>query len=235
MVRQIASLAILTALAAAPLTAFAAKYTVTPTFVGAFTNDGSFTPIPGRSLYSFLPAILQFDFIVSTSDFAADQYGFANGVFTIETSGLTNTSAPGWNPSPIPNVDSNGATPGGVVPLLSDNADLAAQDLKDILIGVATPLTTNPAVDPRYQFGRGTTANYNAGTAYFDYQGGLFWMTTAFTQASALYRDGLTNRYIGLVDADALLPVATILTIPEPSTGVLMALALAGVAACRRA
>lgn len=218
-------LAVLAILVAAPVAGEAATYTVTPAYAGAFTNDGTFTPIPGYEVGSRLPAILQFDFLVSTSGFAADQYGFANGVFTITPRPIvTNTSAPGWNPSRIsriPSVDSNGARPGGVVPLLADNADLAAQDLKDILIGVATPLTTDPAVDPRFQFGRGHFANFNVGSAYFDYNGGYVgfggeYVTATFTQASALYRDGTTNRYIGIVDY--------VYVVPEPATCLMAAI-----------
>lgn len=218
-------LAILAILVAAPVARGSATYTVTPVFAGAFTNDGTFTPIPGYELFNIRrPAILQFDFLVSTGDFAADQYGFANGVFTITPHRyLTNTSVPGWNPSPIPNVDSNGARPGGVVPLLADNADLAAQDLKDILIGVAIPLTTDPAVDPRFRFGQGTTANFNVGSAYFDYNGGFIfdnYVTARFTQASALYRDGTTNRYIGIVD------YVYVPTVPEPATCLMAAIGM---------
>jgi hypothetical protein len=224
-------LAILAILVVAPVAGEAATYTVTPAFAGAFTNDGTFTPIPGYNIYTRQPAILQFDFLVSTSGFAADQYGFANGVFTITIPPyLTNTSAPGWNPGVIPNVDSNGAVPGGVVPLLADNADLAAQDLKDILIGVATPLTTNPAVDPRFQFGRGTTENFNVGSVYFDYNGGIVgeFVSARFTQASALYRDGTTNRYIGIVD------YVYVPTVPEPAMCLMAAMAMV-CAAVRRA
>jgi hypothetical protein len=212
-----------------PLAASAATYTVTPVFVQAFTADGVFDPIPNYNFFSGVPAVLQFDFLVSASGFAADQYGFANGVFTITTpSNLTNTSVPGWNASVTPNVDSNGAVPGGVVPLLSDNLDLAAQDLKDILIAVATPLTTNPAVDPRFRFGQGTTANYNAGTVYFDYSGVFIGqgVTAKFTQASALYRDGATNRYIGLVDPS--------FNVPEPTAALLAGLGLIGAVGSRR-
>lgn len=216
---------------------FAATYSVQPVFVGAF--NAAFEPIAGYDIGNTgnVPAVLQFDMIVNTSDFVLPQRGFANGVFSVNLgSGLSNTSAAGWNPSPIPNVDSNGATPGGVVPLLSDNADLAAQDLKDILLGVATPLTTNPAVDPRFNFGRGTTANYNAGTVYIDYAGGTTSFTAAFTQVSALFQDGTLARYIGTVDPNGSLPVATvdIVGIPEPTTCVLAGLALVGVAARRR-
>jgi hypothetical protein len=222
-------LAILAILVAAPVTGEAATYSVTPVFVGAFTNDGTFTPIQGWSPWgSSGPVVVQYDFLVNVSGFAADQLGFANGVFTITPHLMTNTSAPGWNPSAIPNVDSNGATPGGIVPLLSDNADLADQDLKDILIGVATPLTTNPAVDPRFRFGRGTTANFNAGTAYLDLPYGPafgFGIEVQFTQVSALYQDGAANRYIGLVDAGASLPVASIRFYPpEPASGMLLAI-----------
>jgi hypothetical protein len=220
-------LAILAILAVAPVAGEAATYSVTPVFAGAFTNDGTFTPIPNYDYGSRQPAILQFDFLVSTSGFAADQYGFANGVFTITPRPIvTNTSVPGWNPSHIPNVDSNGALPGGVVPLLADNADLAAQDLKDILIGVATPLTTNPAVDPRFRFGQGITANFNVGSAYFDYNGGYVgfggeFVTARFTQASALYLDGTTNRYIGIVDYVYEPPVY-----PEPTTCLMAAIGM---------
>jgi hypothetical protein len=219
---------------------FAATYSVAPSFVGAFSTDGTFTPIAGYELTSGTPAILQFDMIVNTSGFVAPQQGFANGVFSVELgAGLSNTSAPGWNPSPIPNVDSNGATPGGTVPLLSDNADLAAQDLKDILLGVATPLTTNPAVDPRFKFGNGTTANYNAGTIYVDYAGGTSKtsLTAGFTQVSALLQDGALARYIGVVDANASTPLASVdigPAIPEPTTCILAGLALVGAAARRR-
>jgi hypothetical protein len=224
-------LAILAILVAAPVAGEAAKYTATPVFAGAFTSDGTFTPIPNYG--GRVPAILQFDFLISVSDFAPDQYGFANGVFTITPHRyLSNTSAPGWNPSPVnPTVDTNGATPGGLAPLLADNADLAAQDLKDILIGVATPLTTNPAVDPRFRFGRGTTANFNVGSAYFDYNGGFIfgdYVTARFTQASALYRDGTTNRYIGIVD------YVYVPTVPEPATCLMAAIGMV-CAAVRRA
>jgi hypothetical protein len=215
---------------------FAATYSVAPAFVGAFSTDGSFTPIAGYELNSGIPAILQFDMIVNTSGFDAPALGFANGVFTIGlSSGLSNTSAGGWNPSPIPNVDSNGATPGGVVPLLSDNADLAAQDLKDILLGVATPLTTNPNVDPRFKFGQGTTANYNAGTVYIDYAGGAQELTAGFTQVSALFQDGAAARYIGTLDANGNMPLfVQAIGVPEPTTCVLAGLALVGAAAHRR-
>jgi hypothetical protein len=225
-------LAILAILVAAPVAGEAATYRVAPTFVGALDFD--FQPIPGYDVYSRQPAILQFDFLIYTGDFAADQYGFANGVFTISTRGLSNTTLPGWYPSPIPNVDSNGAAPGGRVPLLSDNADLAAQDLKDILIGVATPLTTNPAVDPRFRFGQGTAPYFNAGSVFFDYQGGLFVVWSGFTQASAIYRDGAGNRYIGLVDPLATRSVALRANmLPEPATAAFVVMAILG-AAVRR-
>jgi hypothetical protein len=215
---------------------FAATYSVTPVFIGAYTTDGSFTPIADYSLSSGVPAVLEFDMAINTGGFDAPALGFANGVFTIGlSSGLSNTSAPNWNASPIPQVDSNGATPGGLVPLLADNADLAAQDLKDILLGVATPLTSNPAVDPRFQFGRGTTANYNAGKVYIDYAGGLQTLTAGFTQVSALLQDGAAARYIGVLDANGNMPLATqVIGLPEPTTCVLAGLALVGVAARRR-
>jgi hypothetical protein len=232
-------LAILAILVAAPVAGEAATYTVTPVFAGAFTNDGTLTPIPNYNygfFFSMAPAIWQFDFLVSATGFAADQFGYANGVFTITPElGITTSSMPGWNPSAIPNVDSNGATPGGVVPLLSDNSDFAAQDLKDILIGVATPLTSNPAVDPRFRFGQGTTANINVGSVLFDYRGGFYRFRAGFTQVSALYRDGSTNQYIGIVDALATRPVAVITNIlPEPATGAFAVIAILGAAVLRR-
>jgi hypothetical protein len=213
-----------------PLTSSAAVYTVTPVFVQAFTADGAFDPIPGYDLFSGIPAVLQYDFLVSADGFAPNQYGFANGVFTINLIGnLSSTSAPGWNPSFTPNVDTNGAAPGGLAPLLRDNMDLAAQDLKDILIGVAFPLTTNPAVDPRFQFGRGPFANYNVGTTYIDYAGGgPASLTAQFTQASALYRDGTTNRYIGVVD-----PLFGVYYVPEPTAAMLAVLGMIGVVQSR--
>lgn len=214
----------------------AATYSVVPQFAGAL--NAAFEPIAGYELGSGVPAILQFDLIVNTSDFALPQRGFANGVFTITLGdGSTNTTAPGWNPSSIPNVDSNGAAPGGVVPLLSDNADLAAQDLKDILLGVATPLTTNPTVDPRFNFGRGTFANFNAGSVFVDFAGGASSITAGFTQVSALFQDGTAARYIGTVDPNGTMPTTTVdfgNAIPEPTTCVLAGLALVGVAARRR-
>jgi hypothetical protein len=214
-----------------PLTSSAAVYTVTPVFVQAFTADGAFDPIPGYDLFSGIPAVLQYDFLVSADGFAPNQYGFANGVFTISMGGnLSNTLAPGWNQSFPTVVDTNGAAPGGLAPLLRDNMDLAAQDLKDILIGVAFPLTTNPAIDPRFQFGRGPFANYNVGTTYIDYAGGPASLTAEFTQASALYRDGATNRYIGLVD-----PLFGVYYVPEPTAAMLAVLGMIGAVQSRRA
>lgn len=224
-------------LSMSPLAASAAIYTVTPVFVGALSPT-TFELIPGYDPLNGYqrPAILQFDFRVSVGNFAADQYGFANGVFTITPHPyLTNTTVPGWNPDVIPNVDSNGSTPGGIVPLLSDNADLAAQDLKDILIAVATPLTTNPAVDPRFRFGQGARANFRVGTAFFDYSGqgfvledyGVEFVIAKFTQASALYRDGTTNRYIGVVDP--------FFNVPEPTAAMLAVLGMIGVVQSQRA
>jgi hypothetical protein len=223
-------LAILVGAVMAPLASSAAVYTVSPVFVQAFTADGVFDPIPGYDLSSGIPAVLQYDFLVSADGFAPNQYGFANGVFTIYLSGnLSNTSAPGWNAASTYPVDTNGAFPGGNLPLLSDNMDLAAQDLKDILIGVAFPLTTNPAVDPRFQFGRGPFANFNVGSVYLDYTGGIAEVTAQFTQASALYRDGSTNRYIGLVD-----PLFGVY-VPEPTAAMLAVLGMIGVVQGRRA
>lgn len=220
---------------------FAGTYSVTPVFAGAFSTDGSFTPIAGYDPLSTVPAIVQVDLLLNTGGFGAGELGFANGVFTVEFEGggLSNLSVPGYQASPVnPTVDSNGPTPGGQVPLVTDNTDIGdTTDLKDILVGVATPLTTNPAVDPRFKFGQGGTANFLLGSIFVDYNGqGKNFVNVGFTQASYLGTDPNAARTIGVVDANANMPIGALQigNIPEPTTCVLAGLALVGAAARRR-
>jgi hypothetical protein len=227
------ALALTLVLAAAQ--SYAATISVEPVLAGAFTTDGTFTPIDNFDPANPVAAVLQFDFLVSTGGYSAPEVGFANGVFTVTLENLTpNGDVPGFQPATIPTVDSNGALPGGVVPLLSDLADLAAADLVDILVGVATPLTTNPNVDPRFKFGQ--TA-FNAGSAYVNYSGvGAATISAAFTQVAALTLDpSQAGRYLGTVNPNSLMPSGSVtIGVPEPTTCILAGLALVGAAARRR-
>jgi hypothetical protein len=239
-------LAILAILVAAPVAGEAATYSVTPVFVGAFTNDGTLTPIPGYSTFSSQAVVLQFDFVISVAGMGAPEAGYAGGYFTIKAFNLTNTTKPGWFPSPIPNVDTNGAVPGGIAPVVAANADRGAQDLANIYVGIASPLTTNPAVDPRYRFAQsGPLENYNAGSVFFDFDGGIFFgMAVGFSEVYAFYQDGALQRYVAATDGDAIRPLAYVFQplefefprslTPEPAAAVLVAIGMV-CAAVRRA
>lgn len=210
--------------------ASAAKITAIPSFAGAFDPVSS-APIDGYDpLTATTPAVIQFDVLVSIEDLAADEFGLANVFFSAGFEGGYSDIGAGWNAfTPIPIVDSNGPAFGGNVNLWADNADFGAADLKDIAFGVATPLTTQPAVDPRWNVGK--TAPQNVGFIYalYDGTGGTFSITP--TQGSVLRANGngevaSSTVFVGGTYGEAV--------IPEPTTCILAGLALVGVAAGRR-
>lgn len=208
----------------------ASTFSITPTVIGFFDDAFGALPDYDDTDPTSGPAIVQVDFALTFSDPTDASLGFGNIAFDVELlEGLTeNGLAPGWQ-AINPQVDTNGAIPGGLLPLFANNGDFGGADLKDIVVGVAAGLNTGSAVDPRVRVG--VAQPEAVGTLFLDYAGGGVFakLMATPTQAGSILDGGELRQE----SAPSLLGGSVTLGVPEPSTCILAGLALVGFAARR--
>jgi hypothetical protein len=104
---------ILTVGFAAPVAA--ATYSVIPELAGAFSDDGSFTPIAGYDPTSGQPALLQIDFTVVADTPIPTPY--VATIFNIELAGeLDDSTVPGFQKTPLGDCPSGFICPTDPIP-----------------------------------------------------------------------------------------------------------------------
>lgn len=252
---------IMSVLAIAAVAVFAANVdaaviSVQPSIAGYF--DTAFNPIPapasrpgGGTDNTGAPTVVAVDIHLSVQSLDAGEDSLGTAAFTIAHSGNPgflgqiepNVDVGGYAAYPYPNVDSNGALPGGSVPLFANNADLgtSSTDLVGILVQMATGAFTN-AADPRRNVGEpdGVTLPSGdslaspvlLGTAYLTWNGlGAVNITLDPVQVSAKLTNG--QFLAGTAPPSAVLTIGN--DIPEPSSLMLLGSCLAGVVLRRRA
>jgi hypothetical protein len=137
----------------------AAVISVQPVVAGYFTSDYyPIPPIPPRHNPG-VPIVIQIDVYLEVLSLEPGEDSFGSVEFSFLPSppwlysGIVADVA-GWGGAFHPNVDSNGSTPGGNVPVFVFNGDLTGNmwDLKNIQVRMATGAFTNP-VDPRRNIG----------------------------------------------------------------------------------
>lgn len=214
----------------------AIQITLTPSVVGAF--NAAFEPIalPDITTNPGFSAVYQVDFGITVTNVVAPESGFANVGFNIGLTNLTADSS-GWAPNTA-TVDSNGAAPGGVVPLFATNVDGGTVgDLQGILTSIAGGVTL--AADPRRTVGQASgPAGHVPGPALI----GSIFVTWDGVSPATLNTNGVlfsvnstTGSFADLgPGAGATINFGGGATIPEPSTMVMGGLSLIGLAFRRR-
>jgi hypothetical protein len=226
----------------------AAVINVQPRIVGIL-DAATFAPVPGavftdkqyvKEASVTTPVVAQVDIYMNVESLGAGEDSFGTAAFTVTYNGVTGATvipdpeAGGYAANPIPNVDSNGAAPGGLVPLFATNADLGAdsQDYIGILVQMATGAFTN-AADPRRSVGEAGSSLGSPillGSAFFEWNGlGIANLTLNPVEVSAkdttgLYVQGTASPVIGV----------TLIGVPEPGTMAMAGLSVLGLAFRRR-
>lgn len=117
------------------ISANAATYKLQPKFVGAFSLDGTFSPIPNYFDNPSEVALVQVDFLLTFESMVPNQ-AFGSINFDINFSDYQDSHAIGWAAN-NPTFDFNGAAPGGVAPLFAINEDSGdPTDFKSIQVSV---------------------------------------------------------------------------------------------------
>jgi hypothetical protein len=127
--------------------------------IGGYYDADDFSPLPFW-LPCCDPVVVQVDVYMAVLGLDPGEDSFGSAEFSIKAANqfgsqvVPDPEAGGWAANPIPNVDSNGAAPGGLVPVFATNADLGidSQDYVDIFVRMADGAFTNPA-DPRRNIG----------------------------------------------------------------------------------
>jgi hypothetical protein len=227
----------------------AAVISVQPVIAGYF--DTSFTPVPfptplpgGGTENTLSPTVVQVDVYIEVLSLAPGEDSFGTAAFSFDaapskpgtTTIVPDIDAGGWAAFPFNIIDTNGAAPGGMAPPLVTNDDLGAdnQDLKGILVQMATGAFTNPA-DPRRNFaepGGFWGAPVNVGSAFLEWDGfGEVEITLNPIEVSAKLINGIF--VAGQAPPSSILRVGNNL-VPEPSSLLLIAVGAFGVTARRR-
>lgn len=160
---------------AAPCT-HAATFSLIPSIVSSLADDGTFTTVIPIDTVSpnGVSRIFQVDFNVTTSNLQPGEFGFGKVQFDLYLLGGITDVGGGWGPN-TSTVDSNGASPGGIVPLFNTNFDAGTPgDLKAIQTAIA-PGVTNVAVDPRANVGKTNPALIGSIFIRWD-ASSLFWL-----------------------------------------------------------
>jgi PEP-CTERM motif len=139
------------------------------------------------------PLIYQLDLYLAVDDFVSGQRGFGNITFNINPANLDNSTVPGWQ-ADNPQVDTNGAQSGGMMPQWDENDDLGnPSDLQNIVVGIAVIADPDPS-DPRPYLGQ--TSAVLMGSVFLDYPGsnGSASVSVVAGQASYADDDGLLQQ-----------------------------------------
>lgn len=206
----------------------AGTFSVTPSVAGYF--DAGFNPIPAPApgTNPGSPVVIQVDINMEVLSLDAGEAGFANAGFNLVLTGLTDLA--GWGPDSR-TVDSNGALPGGVVPLWATNVDAGTNgDLQGILVSIAGGVTG--ANDPRRKVGQAGGPNGYMGSVFLGWEGttaaslDLVGLLTSANSTTGQFLQSRPGEPSTLTFGSA---------IPEPGTIALAGLSLVGLVLRRRA
>jgi len=226
---------------AAPLLALNAN--VVNYYAPADTGLGTALPVPPKVLGSYgVPGFYQVDFSVHASQLdAGTSFGLIDWKYALQNL-TTNASFPNWQ-ADVRQVDSNGATKGGLVSLWDTNELLGTPPNADVVTSVTVGSALG-AGDPRLYVGQ-PAANQGAvnpatdrledptytGSIYLNYTGGNG--TASFTGVAFAIRNNTTNQFTNLGPSGVTVPGAiTFGSVPEPTS--LAFLAVGGLFAARR-
>jgi hypothetical protein len=201
----------------------AAVISVQPVVAGYF--DTSFTPVPPPWLGvpTGEPVIVQIDVMMEVISLAPGEDGFGSAGFSFNlSSGLADVA--GWNLNDT-QLDTNGAAPGGLVPIFLPPIIPPPVDLQGIL--VVSAASSQPG-DIRRDLGEAGSplgTPYSLGSVFLQWEWETFRSTVELEPLVVNAR--LTNG--NLVSAQALSDIL-VLGFPEPSSVVLLGgmLAMAG-------
>jgi hypothetical protein len=206
----------------------AGTFSVTPSVVGYY--DAAFNPIPAPvpGTNPGVPVVIEVAVDMTVDSLGAGEAGFANAGFSIMLNGLTDLAQ--WGPNTA-TVDSNGALPGGIVPLWATNVDGGTPgDLQGILVSIAGGVTS--ANDPRRKVGQAGGVPGYMGTIFVQWEGtGLATLSLQDILTSA---NTTTGSFVDSGSAPSTL-LSFGSDIPEPSTIAMAGLSLIGLAFRRRA
>lgn len=214
----------------------AAVIEVKPVVAGYFDSD--FNPIPDG--HSASPVVVQVDVMMQVLSLAPGEDSFGTAAFSFDLYSYDSTLVPdpdagGWAPN-SPVVDSNGALPGGLVPIFATNGDLGvdSQDLQGILVQMATGAFTN-AVDPRRNVGEpGSPLGVPIllGSAFLEWSNNSCYgvgITLNPLNVSVKLTNGAFVPAVGVTSSVRMGVIC-----PEPSSAVLLGSCLVGVVLRRR-
>lgn len=175
----------------------AATITVNQVVAGAFDLGFNPIPVPDLNLYTAgVPLILQVDYTVSVTNLQPGERGFGNVGFNIAAGpGVVEAGAGGWAPN-IATTDSNGAIPGGTVPLFSTNADAgpSPSDLQGIFATIAGGISNPNASDQRVKIGQAGGPDL-LGTVFFAWDGVTTTSVSVVGAAASGYT--LSGQFVG--------------------------------------
>lgn len=207
----------------------AGSFTLTPVVSAsydlAFTQDAATRSTTDKAGG---PGIWQVDIFMTVDSLEAGEAGFANTGFNAVFNGVSDGFDAGWTANSA-TVDSNGALPGGIVPLFATNVDAGTPgDELGILVSIAGGVTG--ANDPRRKVGQ------VGGVPGF--LGSLFvqWDAVATGKLSIqdiLFQSNSTTGQFG--NTVSGISSEVIFGVPEPSTIAMAGLSLLGLAFRRRA
>lgn len=219
----------------------AAVISVQPVVAGFFdTNFNPIPPIPRIASGPVFPVVIQVDVMMAVLSLDPGEDSFGTAAFSFKfitplgiSQIMPDPDAGGWAANFI-NVDSNGAAPGGVVPLFATNGDLGVDnmDLQGILVQMATGAFTNVA-DPRRKVGEAggpESTPIRLGTAFLEWNGQRDVGITLNPVEVSVKLAGSGQ----FVMADAIKPATIWFIQPEPSSAVLMGCCLMGMVFRRR-
>jgi hypothetical protein len=230
----------------------AAVISVQPQIAGYFNTDFSPAPFPtplpgGGTTNPGIPQVVQIDVYMQVEQLLPGEDSFGTAAFSVQAlpnigpnahgEAHPDIDAGGWAANPLGNTDSNGAAPGGVVPVIATNADLGAdsQDYVGILVQMATGAFTN-AADQRRNVGEpGSAFGFPLllGSAFYEWNGvGQVHFSLFPIEVSAKLASGGTFVQ-GVAPPSNVLTVGT--DVPEPSSLVLLGSCFAGMILRRRA
>lgn len=202
--------------------AWAQNYSITSAVTAAYELDG--TPLgflPNINGTVGQPYVYQVDFTFHASGFTGNQRGFGSMSFTVDATGaglMDPVGLPVGYQGSAETVDSNGASPGGIVPLWADNSIFAS----NIAVAAIEVIASPHPDDPRPLVGQGPGTLL--GSLFVRWDGAnVGSVETNILQAAYARAD---NGQLAVDDGIILGGSSLVFGVPEPTTVALVGLSL---------